>query len=53
MRCNGEQIDGQDMAAIEDGRPRFRIDMDGPGAGIAIMILTTAAFAARISSARS
>ncbi|WP_025527748.1 DMT family transporter [Caballeronia humi] len=40
------------MAAIEDGRPRFRIDMDGPGAGIAIMILTTAAFAASDSTVK-
>ena len=40
------------MAAIEEGRARFRIDTEGPVAGIGIMILTTAAFAASDSTVK-
>ena len=40
------------MAAIEDGRARFRIDTDGPVPASRIMILTTAAFAASDSTVK-
>jgi drug/metabolite transporter (DMT)-like permease len=40
------------MAALEEGRARYRIDAEGPGAGIPIMIHTTAAFAASDSTVK-